>query len=266
MTLYFEFTRIQFLQMLAYRLRYYTGVVTYLVYVAGNTALYHAMYASLPAGTSLGGFELPAIVTYVAMSWVGRSLTFNNVDRDLATQISGGNIAASLLKPVDTQLMMYFGAVGEMGFRLLLFTIPISLLIFPLFHVGGPASPADALWAFASFLLAFLVNTGVNFVVGTFALHLKSIWGVLRAKSIVLELLTGTMIPFSFFPDAVRRVAELLPFQAIAYIPVTIWLGRRDGPGIASALALQAGWAVALFFLGRALWSFGVKRTTIQGG
>ena len=50
--LYGEFTRITFLKMLAYRLRYYTGIVTYLVFVAGNTFLFRAIYAGLPAGAS----------------------------------------------------------------------------------------------------------------------------------------------------------------------------------------------------------------------
>jgi ABC-2 type transport system permease protein len=263
---YLEFTRMTFLQMLAYRLRYYTGVVTYLVFVAGNTALYHAMYAGLPQEKSIGGFSLPEILTYVAISWVGRSLTFNNIDRDMATQVTAGNIGQSLLRPVDYQLMSYFSAIGEMGFRLLLFTVPISLVIFPLFRVGGPASAPAAGWAMASFLLGFFVNTGVNFVVGTMALHLKSIWGVIRAKSIVMELLTGTMVPFSFFPTIFQRIAEALPFQAIGYVPVTIWLGKRSGEELVSSLILQAVWAVAMFLLGAAMWRFGVKRTTIQGG
>ena len=265
-SLYLEFTRMTFLQMLAYRLRYYTGIATYLVFVAGNTALYHAIYAGLPGAKTIGGFSLPEILTYVAISWVGRSLTFNNIDRDMAMQVTAGNIGQSLLKPVDYQLMSYFGAVGEMGFRLLLFTVPISLVIFPLFRVGGPASASAAAWAFVSFLLGFLVNTGVNFVVGTFALHLKSIWGVIRAKSIVMELLTGTMVPFSFFPTTFQKIVEALPFQAIGYVPVTIWLGKRSGPDIISSLFLQVVWAVAMFALGTALWRFGVKRTTIQGG
>jgi len=264
--LYLAFTRMTFLQMLAYRLRYYTGVVTYLVFVAGNTALYHAMYAGMPSGQTIGGFRLPEILTYVAIAWVGRSLTFNNIDREMAMQVSAGNIGQSLLKPVDYQLMSYFSAIGEMGFRLLLFTVPISLVIFPLFRVGEPASASAAAWAFASFLLGFFVNTGVNFVVGTFALHLKSIWGVIRAKSIVMELLTGTMVPFSFFPETFRRIAEALPFQGIAYVPVTIWIGKRGANEILPSLLLQAAWAVGLFVLGAVLWRFGVKRTTIQGG
>ena len=59
-------------------------------------------------------------------------------DREIALQVSGGSIAQSLLKPVDFQRMIYFGAIGELGFRLLLFTIPISCVVFPLFGVPAP--------------------------------------------------------------------------------------------------------------------------------
>mgnify|MGYP000517739711 CR=1 FL=1 len=46
--LYVGFVRLAFLKFLAYRLRYYTGVVSYTVFVAGNAYLYRALYASRP--------------------------------------------------------------------------------------------------------------------------------------------------------------------------------------------------------------------------
>jgi ABC-2 type transport system permease protein len=264
--IYLEFTRVAFLKLLAYRLRYYTGIVSYLIFVAGNTFLYRAIYASLPPGTSVGGYDEQAIITYVAIAWVGRSLTFNNIDREMANQVSLGNIAQSLMKPIDFQAMTYFSALGEVGFRLVLFTLPISAVIFPLFGVRGPASAEAAVGAAASFTLAFLVNSGIGFVVGTFALRLKSIMGLLRAKFIMMEFLTGTLVPLSFFPDALRQAVELLPFQAVGYIPVTIWLGRRTGPELIEGLAVQAFWVIALYALGSVLWHRGVRRTTVQGG
>jgi ABC-2 type transport system permease protein len=206
------------------------------------------------------------VIGYVAIAWIGRSLVFNNIDREIATQVAGGNIAQSLLKPVSFQRMVYFGAIGELGFRFLLFTIPISCVIFPLFGVPGPASPTAGALAVASFALAFLVNSGVNFITGAMALHLKSIEGLIRAKFILMELLTGTLVPLTFFPDAVRSVAEVLPFAGIAYFPVSIWMGTLDGELAWRAIGLQAFWAVALTGIGAAVWADGVRRTTVQGG
>ena len=266
LALYAEFTRITFLKMLAYRLRYYTGVVSYLVFVAGNTFLFRAIYAAAPPGTSIGGYDVDAIVTYLAMAWIGRSLVFNNIDRDLGTLVAEGDIAQTLTKPYDFQRATYFGAAGEMLFRLVLFTVPISCVVFPLFGVAGPASAAAGAVALLSFFFAFLVSTGLNFVVGTFALRLKSILGLVRAKLVVSEFLTGALVPLSFFPDPARKIVECSPFPAIGYVPVTIWMGRCEGRALVGALLAQAGWAAALYLLGAALWQSGVKRTTVQGG
>jgi ABC-2 type transport system permease protein len=266
LTLYSAFTRITFLKMLAYRLRYYTGVVTYLVFVAGNTFLFRAVYSGFPEGAEIGGFDARSIVTYIAIAWIGRSLTFNNIDREIAMQVTEGNIAQNLMKPIDFQTMTYFGALGELGFRFLLFTLPISIVVFPLFKVGAPASVLDGLAAALSFFLAMLVNSGINFVVGTFALHLKSIQGLIRAKYVVLELLTGALVPLSFFPSPWRQIVEALPFQAVSWTPVTIWMGQRRGEDLLVALGVQAFWAVALTALGAVLWRIGVRRTTVQGG
>ncbi len=78
-----------------------------------------------------------------------------------------------------------------------------------------------------------------------------------------MELLTGTMLPLTFFPDAVRRVAEVLPFAGIAYLPVSIWMGTNRGDAMLRALAIQAFWAVALFVIGRV--AVGARRSPHDG-
>lgn len=264
--LYAEFTRVTFLKMLAYRLRYYTGILSYLVFVAGNTFLFRAIYAGLPEGAAPGGFDVDGVVTYLAVAWVGRSLVFNNVDRELATLVAEGHIAQTLTKPYDFQIATLFGAFGEMLFRLVLFTIPIACVVFPLFGVAAPPSAGAAAAGALSFLLAFAVNTLLNFLVGTLALRLKSILGVVRAKHVLSELLSGAMVPLSFFPDAVRAVFEALPFAAIGWVPVTIWMGHRTGPDAAAALLGQAAWVAGLWLAGAWAWRAGVRRTSVQGG
>jgi ABC-2 type transport system permease protein len=265
--LYLHFVRMAFLEFLAYRLRYYTGVVTYTVFVAGNYYLYSALFGSRPAGAAtLGGLTLPQIVTYVAVSWIGRSFYFNNIDRDLSSQIREGEIAMLLIKPIHAQTMLLFRAIGEAAFRLLLFTLPILVVVGSLFHVAAPPRPELFGWTLLSFVLAFLVNAQINFLVGTLAFYLKNIIGVIRAKLVIMEFLTGVLIPFTFFPHWFQQAVTWLPFQAISYIPVTIYLGRRAGPELAHALLLQAAWAVGLLAIGRWFWNRSVRQVTLQGG
>ncbi len=268
--LYLHFMRFSFLEYLAFRLRYYTGVVSYTIFVAGNYYLYGALYASRPAQPdepiTLGGLTLAEMVTYVGLSWIGRSFYFNNVDRELSGQIREGHIAMLLLKPVHAQTMYACRAFGEAAFRLLMFTLPIVLVVGPLFGLLAPPHPSLYGWTLLSFLLALLVNTQINFLVGCLAFYLKNILGVIRAKMVLMEFLTGVLVPFTFFPDWVQRAVGWLPFQAISYIPVMTYLGRRSGDDLARGLLIQAAWAVGLLAAGRWLWNRSVRHVTLQGG
>lgn len=267
--LYLGFVRLAFLKFLAYRLRYYTGVVSYTVFVAGNAYLYRALFMSRPEALEevrIGGFSLPEMVTYIAIAWIGRSFTFNNIDRTLAHQIQQGEIAMQLIKPFHVQTVMMFEAVGEAAFRLLLFTIPIMVVVVPLFGVLGPPRPELYGWTLLSFVLALVINSQLNFLVGCLAFYLKNITGVIRAKHISLDFLSGVLVPFTFFPVWVQTIVGWLPFQGLSYVPVTIYLGKHDPAQVQAAVLVQAAWALGLFALGRWSWNRAVRAVTLQGG
>ena len=95
-----EFGRIGFLNMLAFRLRYYTGVITYFINVTVYYFIWKAVYTYEPEFT---GMDFPQMVTYVAIGWVIRSLYFNNIDSHMATDILEGKISMVMLKPVSIQ-------------------------------------------------------------------------------------------------------------------------------------------------------------------
>ena len=185
------------------------------------------------------------MLTYVTTGWALRSFYFNEVDREIASQVREGRLAMTLIKPVDIQAMTLSQALGESAFRLVLFTLPIGALLVLVYPVLPPASPA----AFGLFLLSGLLSAllvgAINFCVGLVAIRTTSILGVLRAKYLVLELLSGLLVPVAFFPEPVRKVLVWLPFLHMNDTPGRIWLGLATGADAARALALQAGWAVA---------------------
>ncbi len=266
--LYLGFVRLAFLKFLAYRLRYYTGVISYTIFVAGNAYLYRALFASRAEAGSveIGGFTLAEMITYIAVAWIGRSFTFNNIDRTLSHQVQQGEIAMQLIKPFHVQTVMMFEAIGEAAFRLLMFTVPIMVVVVPLFGIHGPPDPALYGWTVLSFTLALIMNSQLNFLVGCLAFYLKNITGVIRAKHISMDFLSGVLVPFTFFPEWFQTVVAWLPFQGLSFVPVTIYLGKRTGPDLAEALIVQAAWAVGMFLVGRWLWNRAVRQVTLQGG
>ncbi len=137
---YLEYSRIGFINILAFRLRYYTGVATYLINVTVYYFIWKALYAT--DAEFAPGFSFEDMITYVAVGWVIRSVYFNNVDQTMASDVMEGAIALSMLKPVTIQARYIGQALGEAGFRLMLLTTPTALVIAMIFPVQPPAGIA----------------------------------------------------------------------------------------------------------------------------
>ncbi len=261
--IYTEFVRVGFVNTLAYRLRYYTGIVTYFIYVSVYYFIWKAIFAH---GEKIEGFDFSQILTYIAIGWIIRSFYFNNIDQDMAQQVMEGKLAMDLIKPVNTQAMYIAQALGESVFRLILLTVPTAVVLLVVYPLQRPASALHFTAFFASVVLSFFIVAGINFAVGTLAIRLKSILGLLRAKYFLLELFSGLLIPISFFPDFLQRVFQALPFQYISYVPVLLYLGKINGGGILAALGWQIFWVGALVALGSGMWRWSSRKITIQGG
>jgi ABC-2 type transport system permease protein len=257
------FARIGFLNMLAYRARYYVGVLTYLFNVAVYYFIWRAVFLHSPA---VVGLSLPEMITYVAVGWTIRSFYFNEIDRDIAAQVQEGRLAMNLIRPVDFQTVMIADAAGQSAFRAILFTVPIGIVIALVFPVRPPASVLAALLFLVSAGLSFFLVAAINFLVGLIAIRTKSILGILRAKYLILELLSGLLIPTTLFPEPFRTALFASPFPHINYTPAALYLGKVSGMAATRMLGLQAAWTLVLLALGQFVWQRSRQRITIQGG
>jgi len=261
--LYLEFGRVGFVNTLAYRLRYFTGIVTYFIYVSVYYFIWKAIYEH---SASIEGFDFAHLLTYIGVGWIIRSFYFNNIDQELAYQVMEGRLAMDLIKPVNIQVMYVARAAGESVFRLALLTIPTALVLFLVYPLRLPASIGHAGAFLVSVSLSFLIVAAINFAVGTFALRLQSILGLLRAKFFLLELFSGLLLPMTFFPQVVQKILALMPFQYISYVPMLIYLGKLSGGGVARAIAIQIFWVAILMAIGHGLWRWSTRKLIIQGG
>ena len=132
---HWAFARMAFLQILQYRLRYVTGILTYLVYVTAYAALWKGIYGG---AQTLKGFSAGEMVHFVALGWIFRSFYYNNVDREVAAEVREGKIGTQLLRPVSYPVAKLVAALGESAFRLLFFTLPIAVVVGLVFGVPAP--------------------------------------------------------------------------------------------------------------------------------
>ena len=172
----------------------------------------------------------------------------------------------NLIRPVDFQWVCIADAAGQSAFRAALFTLPIGIVVGLLFHVQPPASLLSAALFLPSAALSFFLVAAINFLVGLIAIRTKSIQGILRAKYLILELLSGLLIPTTLFPEPIRTILLASPLPHINYTPAALYLGKLTGLPAARSLLLQAAWTAGLLAWGQFEWRRSRNRITIQGG
>jgi ABC-2 type transport system permease protein len=260
---YAEFSRVGFVNILAFRLRYFTGIITYFLNVTVYYFIWSAVYLG---GISIAGYNLAQMITYVSVGWMIRSFYWNTIDQEMAYEVIEGKIAMDLIKPVSVQWMWISRAIGESAFRLGLLTLPTAVVVALVFPVQRPASRENFLLFLVAVLGSFFLMAAINFMIGTCAIPLKSILALIRAKYWLIELLSGLLIPMTFFPSGVQRALAWLPFEHIAYTPLQIYLGKLDRATALRALGIQWLWVIALLWLAHVWWERAAQKITIHGG
>lgn len=260
---YIDFIRIRFLTMLAYRINYYSGILIYSLNIGVNYFTWMAIYGN---GDSLGGFTATQMTSYVAVSWMARAFYFNNLDREISTDIRDGSIAIQFIRPYNYVLVKMMQGLGEGMFRFLLFMIPGMAIAMLLFPVQLPTAPS----AWAGFLVmlffSFLINSQINIITGLSAFFVENNEGMMRMKRVIVDLFSGLIVPISLFPDWLSSILKVLPFQAITYLPGSVFTGRVQGVGIWNVLGIQIVWFLALLIPIVWLYHAARQRLFVQGG
>jgi ABC-2 type transport system permease protein len=260
---YVEFSRVGFVNILAFRLRYFTGIITYFLNVTVYYFIWSAVYRS---AQSIAGYNLAEMITYISVGWIIRSFYWNTIDQEMAYEVIEGKIAMDLIKPVSVQWMWISRAMGESAFRLGLLTLPTAIVVALVFPIRAPSSRENFFLFLIGVLGSFFLMGAINFMIGTCAIPLKSILALIRAKYWLIEMLSGLLIPISFFPPLAQKIMAWLPFEYIAYRPLQIYLGKLDRAAAIRALATQWLWVVALLVLAHLWWEGASRKITIQGG
>jgi ABC-type uncharacterized transport system permease subunit len=148
-------------------------------------------------------------------------------------------------------------------------SLPQLLVIVPVAAVVGKLampSPGTFLIYLLSLVLAFGISLFLWLLVGMAGFWLLDIGGVRSLILISRDFLAGALVPLWFMPDALRFVVELLPFQAMSFLPAAIFAGQISGRDVVKPLLVQLFWLVALAAIAGLVWSRAQRKLVIQGG
>jgi ABC-2 type transport system permease protein len=228
--------------------------------------LLRVVWAAVYAGRdAVDGIPLDEVIAFTTLANLQLFLMASQVTGYLYGRIREGLIALDLARPVPFlgQLMAH-----QVGGTVAI--APFVLLVAPLAFLVGtlqtPASLAAGLLYLISLLLAYLITSLIGILVGLIAFWTTEIWGIQTILHFVSQFFSGALVPLWFFPPLLREVATWLPFQAQAFIPLSIFFGDIEGLALVGVLGLQVGWVGALFAAVVVVWRRAMRRVVVQGG
>jgi ABC-2 type transport system permease protein len=247
--------------------RFHTMVTTFnrVLNVLVNASLWTALYAGIDLLSPQTDIPLSQMITYVIISTFISIVVSNGIIWSIAHKVHSGEIAIYLIRPVGLFRATLFEQLGGKLFTILFEAVPVLVI--------GMVALSLSIPDFAHILLFLLslVHAYVIYFLLTYLVSLLSFW-YLRIFHLefmlghIINFFSGIFVPLWFFPDALRNIASLLPFELIYFAPIRIFLEQTESGDIVNMFAKTYLWIALLAGLNIWVYRQGVKKLVIQGG
>jgi ABC-2 type transport system permease protein len=258
---YLAFAHKAFAREATYRFEVFTEVGSLVLRVYLLRSLWTALYKQNLAPL---GIPLHAMITYATVALLMSLILEVDGTRAIRDRIREGTIATDFMKPISLPLYFFSDGFGQTVLHALLILPALGLALL-LVHVDVP--PPATLAAFAlTFALGYLVNFFLNFLMNVIAFWTLETFAVQLMVRWASDLLGGQLLPLTFFPGALGAIVQALPFAAIYWTPLRIYIGELPPSQWANAVGMQLTWIAVFGGVAYVMWRLAERRVVVQGG
>ena len=245
-----------------YRSRMVLWIIRNVIMLFSLRMIWQAVYGDREV---MNGVTLHMMIVYVTIAMLQQYLIDSVSSAEMESRIQRGTVAGDLIRPVGLipQMLAY-----DVGF--VIGRIPLILVMLPFAALVGslalPLTGTAISGYLISLMLAYVLSVLVWMPIGLLGFWLLNTTGIRFLTFSVIAFVSGQMVPLWFMPDALRTALEWLPFQGMAYAPLSIYVGETTGAGILRTITVQAAWIVILAIFVWRLWLRARHAVQIQGG
>ncbi|WP_040711973.1 ABC transporter permease [Paenibacillus curdlanolyticus] len=208
---------------------------------------------------------LGQMITYAVLAIIMNNYSAG-VGALLASQVRTGDVAIELMRPYDVIGKLISIDLGQKVTTFFRESLPMLLVAYLFLGIAFPSNAQHMVLFLVSALLAILLGSQIDLIIGVLAFYFKYTFGLRMMKGAILALFTGALIPISLFPNWLRFITDVLPFKYMVYVPVSVYMGTLSLSETIVSLLIQAGWLVGIMVFIRAIWSVALRKVTINGG
>ncbi len=267
MKTYVSLLKMRFINGLQYRVAAYAGMTTQFAWGFMTILMFRAFYRT---GADRFPMSFQALCSYIWLQQALLSLFMAWLfENDIFDNITSGNIAYELCRPVDIYNMWFVRSVSSRLSKAVLRCFPIFLVCSFLpkpYGIMPPAGVGALLLFLLSLTLGFCLVVAYGMLVYISTFYTISPMGVRIISVSLVEMFSGAIIPLPFLPDGIRGIFNLLPFASMQSTPFLIYNGYVKPADALAPICLQAFWVVFLVAVGRLIMRNALKRVVVQGG
>jgi ABC-2 type transport system permease protein len=211
-------------------------------------------------GGQIAGYSAVALTWYIATSEAATvAINIRMID-DIGRDIGSGAVAVELLRPAS---VLGVRLATELGIALpkLLGCAAMGALVATV-AAGGPPDPSALALAVPSLFLAIACNIAAQHAFAAIAFWIRDSGTTWFLYQKFVFVVGGMLIPLEVLPHWLQRVAAVLPFRAMSYIPARLASGHFE-PVL---LLEQLGWLAVLLLVANASFAAGQHRLQVVGG
>ena len=207
----------------------------------------------------VAGYSAAALGWYLAASEVTAVAINPRLIEAIGEDIAGGAVESEMLRPAPVVGVRLAAALGTALPRIACCAVGGSALA--LATAGSPPDAAGLALAAPALVLGVACNVATQHAAAAAAFWLrdaKSAWFLYQK---FVFMLGGLLLPIEVLPGWLERVATLLPFAAMAYVPGRLASGHVE-PGL---LLVQVGWLAVMTALAALAFARGERRLQAVG-
>ncbi len=183
----------------------------------------------------------------------------------VSQEVKDGSLAYTLGRPYNYLLYQFASGLGDSLVRMGMMLVAGSAVAWwqagPLVSFRPETLPLLLLATALAFVLDFCVLS----VIALLSFFFEDVNSFMFIYHKITFVLGGLLIPVDFLPDWLQGIARVLPFSVVVYGPSKLFVAWDTGQ-FAGIVALQLIWIVVIALGLAALYRYGIRRVSINGG
>lgn len=219
--------------------------------------------------SQVAGYDFFSIALYYLVVIFVRGVVVTHVEEDLKSEIYTGKINFYFAQPANFVISKFY---YKIAYKLLkfIYSLPIYFLLYFVFiknlQFTFQLSFINLLFFILSVCLAFLLNFFIKFILGTVAFWLTDIDWLIDFHDLVYWFFGGVLLPLNIMPAFLQKLANVLPYKYLFYLPSQILIGKLNFNALVLSLIIQLLWLAILFIILNKVYKAGIKIYSAYGG